>query len=235
MAVPLSTLHPDTLEFDAAVLHVTDEGGVELDQTYFYATSGGQPNDTGIIKRNDEEFKILDVRKKDGHVLHILDRTGLESGDKVHCVIDEARRAKLRRMHTATHVLCAVLEKTDGAVVTGNQIGEERTRVDFKLDNFDVARIPFYFEEANRIIASGAPVRRYVTTREELMKDPSLVKLAMGFPEDVTDVHMVEIEGYDLQPCGGTHADGLEGIGTLVFEKTESKGKSNRRISFTLS
>jgi Ser-tRNA(Ala) deacylase AlaX len=235
MAIPLSTLHPYTYEFDATVTHIAEDGGVEFDKTYFYATGGGQPNDTGIVKRNDEEFIVVDVRKRDGHILHYLDRQGLEAGDAVHGIIDKDRREKHRRMHTATHVLCAVLEKKEGAVITGNQIGTEKTRVDFSLEQYDAAKIPSYFDEANRIIASNLPMRKFSTTRDELMKNPALVKLAMGFPEGVKDVHMVEIGDYDLQPCGGTHVDSLSEIGTLVFEKAESKGKNNRRISFTLA
>ena len=235
MAVPLSTLHPYTYEFDATVTHVAEDGGVQFDKTYFYATGGGQPNDTGIVKRNDEEFRVVDVKKRDGHILHYLDKPGLETGDEIHGIIDQERREKHRRMHTATHVLCAVLEKKENAVITGNQIGLEKTRIDFSLEHYDPEKIPSYFEEANRLIKSNMHVRKFVTTRDELLKNPKLVKLAMGFPEGVKDVHMIEIGDYDLQPCGGTHVDSLSEIGTLLFEKSESKGKNNRRISFTLT
>lgn len=234
MAIPLATLHPHTLEFDAIITHINDDGAIELDSTYFYATSGGQPNDTGVLKRNDEEFRVTDVKKRDGHIVHTVEKAGLEVGDAVRCVIDRERRERLRRMHTATHVLCAVIERNEQTAVTGNQIGTDRTRIDFNLEHIDTERLKGYVDEANRIIAARPAVRKYVTTREELMKNPQLVKLAAGFPADVHEVHMVEIEGIDVQPCGGTHVDSFDEVGTLRFEKAESKGKNNRRVYFTM-
>ena len=234
MTIPLSTLHPYTYEFDAVITHIAEDGAVELDTTYFYATGGGQPNDLGVVKRNDEEFIIKDVRKKDGRIVHFIDRPGLDVGDALHCIIDKDRREKHRRMHTATHVLCAVIEKAENTLVTGNQIGAEKTRIDFNLENCDAEKIKSYVDEANRIIARNPTVRKYVTTRDELVKNPHLIKLAAGFPQSVTDVHMIEIVDFDIQPCGGTHVDALSEIGVLVFEKIESKGKNNRRVSFTL-
>src|SRR6185436_4442755 len=99
--VSLATLYPYKLEFTATVTHINDDGSVELDQTYFYATGGGQPNDTGVIKRNDEEFKVTDVRMQNGHAVHVLDHAGLTEGDEVVCTIDKERRELHRRMHTA--------------------------------------------------------------------------------------------------------------------------------------
>jgi len=235
MAIPLSTLSPYTLEFDAVVTHINDDGTVELDQTYFYATGGGQQNDTGVMKRNDEEFKVVDVRKSERHIVHALESQGLVEGDKVHCVIDGQRRELHRRMHTATHILCAVIEKDSGAKITGNQIGAERTRIDMSLDGIDQEKFKAYIEEANSVIAQNLDVRKYSTTREELLKTPHLVKLAMGFPEGITDVHMVEIPGCDNTPCGGTHVDNTREIGRIVFDGAESKGKDRKRIYFRLT
>jgi misacylated tRNA(Ala) deacylase len=234
MSIPLATLHPYVYEFDATVTHINEDGNIEFDKTYFYPTGGGQPNDLGIVKRNDEEFEIIDVRKKDGHIVHVVSKAGLVEGDQVHCIIDQERREKHRKMHTATHVLCAVIEKAENTKVTGNQIGTERTRIDFNLENYDVERLKKYIDEANTIIRSNIPVRKFVTSRDELLKNPDLVKLAIGFPENVTEVHMIEIGEFDIQPCGGTHVDSLNEIGTLVFDKSESKGKNNRRVSFTM-
>lgn len=232
--IPLATLHPYVYEFDAIITHINDDGTLELDNSYFYATGGGQPNDLGIVKRNDEEFKVLDVRKRDGHIVHTIDRQGLETGDRIHCIIDKERREKLRRMHTATHVLCAVIERNEKTKITGNQIGTDHTRIDFNLEHVDTEKFKSYIEETNCIIASNPKVTKFATTKEALLNNPDLVKLAIGFPEDVHDVHMVEIAGVDIQPCGGTHVDSLDEIGTLQFEKAESKGKNNRRVYFTL-
>jgi misacylated tRNA(Ala) deacylase len=235
MAQSLATRYPYVLEFEAVVTHINDDGSIELDKTYFYPTSGGQPNDTGIIRRNDEQFLVKDVRKRDNQVIHIVDKPGLVEGDAVQCSIDKERRMRHMRMHTAAHVLCVILEKAEGAKVTGNQIGADRTRIDFDIEEFDPAKMQRYIEEANRVTAAGHVVRKYFTTRDELIKNPQLVKLAMGFPESVTDVHMVEIAEFDLQPCGGTHVDNTSEIGAIAFEKAESKGKSNRRVYFRLA
>jgi misacylated tRNA(Ala) deacylase len=116
--------------------------------------------------------------------------------------------------------------------VTGNQIGIEKTRIDFDLSSCDRERVAAHIARANDIIRSRLPVRKYATTRQALLDDPSLVKLAKGFPEHVTDVHMVEIAGFDIQPCGGTHVDDLAEIGEIVLLDIASKGKNNRRVTF---
>jgi misacylated tRNA(Ala) deacylase len=234
MPVLLATLHPYQLEFQGTITVVNEDGSVELDRTYFYPTGGGQPHDIGIIKCNDEEFIVKEVRKRDCYIVHFLDRRGLVQGDVVTCIIDKNRREKHRRMHTATHVLCAVIEQGENTKITGNQIGEEKTRIDFNIENYDQDKILKYVDKTNCIIAENRPIRRYVTTREELMKNPALVKLAAGFPAHVTDVHMVEIVDLDLQPCAGTHVDNTSEIGKIVFLSSESKGKNNRRVSFKI-
>jgi misacylated tRNA(Ala) deacylase len=232
--IPLSTLNPYTFEFDTVVTHINEDGSVELERTFFYAASGGQPSDTGKLLRNDEEFIVKDVRKMEAFIIHIVDHPGLAEGDSVHCAIGRERRIQLMRMHTATHVLCAVIERAVGAKITGNQIGMDRTRVDLSLEGIDHERIKGYIDEANRAIAQNLDVRRYTTTREELMKSPELVKLAMGFPEGITDVHMVEVPGCDNTPCGGTHVNNTSEIGRIVFDSAESKGKDRKRIYFHL-
>ncbi|HIH23945.1 TPA: alanyl-tRNA editing protein [Candidatus Woesearchaeota archaeon] len=234
VTVPLSTLNPYVFDFDAEVIHVNEDGSVELDRTYFYATGGGQPSDTGKLLRNEETFIIKDVKKTDGFITHIIDRPGLAQGDKVHCIIDRDRRIMHMRMHTATHILCAVIERAAGAKITGNQIGAEKTRIDMSLDGIDQDKIAEYIAAANGIIAKNLDIKKYVTTREELMKNPHLVKLAMGFPEGIHDVHMVEVPECDNTPCGGTHIANTSEIGRIVFDSAESKGKDRKRIYFHL-
>jgi misacylated tRNA(Ala) deacylase len=234
MTIALATLHPYVLEFDAIVTHINNDGSIELDKTYFYPTGGGQPHDSGVITRNDEQFQVLEVKKGDCNTVHIMSKPGLAEGDAVHCVIDKERRELHRRMHTACHILCAVLEQKENAKVTGNQIGIERTRIDFGTEQFSPERLQEYIAEANRIIGQGLAVRKFVTGRDELLANPKLVKLAAGFPEHVIDVHMVEIKDFDTQPCSGTHVDNTLEIGQLVFDKAESKGRNNRRVYFRL-
>jgi Ser-tRNA(Ala) deacylase AlaX len=232
--IPLSTLHPYTYEFDARVSHVNEDGTVELDRTYFYATSGGQPADTGKIIKNDEEYRVTDVRKNGNFIVHTLERHGLHDGDEVHCVIDRDRRVQLMRMHSATHILCAVIEKKEHTQITSNQLGVDKSRIDLNLEGIDQEKIKQYIDEANSVIAQQIDLRKYTTTREELLKQPELIKLAMGFPDTITDVHMVEVPGCDHCPCGGTHVNNTREIGKIVFEGTENKGKDRKRIYFKL-
>lgn len=234
MTIPLATLHPKTLDFDAAVKEVTAEGLVELDRTYFYATGGGQPHDTGTISAGGDTYQVLEVLKRDGTILHRLDRPGLSPGTQVRGSIDTGRRERLRRVHTATHVLCAVLERHEGTRITGNQLGPDKTRVDFDMEDYDQGRLQQYITQANEIIAQALPVRRSVITREELLRKPELIKLAAGFPEHIREVHLVEIGDVDAQPCGGTHCDSTAEIGRIVFLKAENRGKSSRRVYFTV-
>lgn len=235
MPVLLATLYPYKLEFEATVTHINDDGTVEFDQTYFYPTGGGQPYDLGVVRRNDEEFQITEVKKIENRIVHSVNKVGLVEGDLVHCSIDAARREKHRRMHTACHVLCAVLEKEEHAKITGNQIGVERTRIDFSTEHFSPEKMQHYIDEANQAIAQNIVVKKFTTTRDAILQNPALVKLAVGFPENIHEVHMVEIMNFDTQPCSGTHVDNTAEIGKLVFEKAESKGKNNRRVYFSLA
>jgi len=137
-------------------------------------------------------------------------------------------------MHTAIHIVCALLERDAGTHITGNQIGEEKSRLDVDLQVYDPAFVERVVTEANAIIAQDLHVSRRVVSREEFLADPSLVKLAAGFPEHIQEIHLVEIPGVDRQACGGTHVDRLGEIGKIVFLKSENRGKNNRRFYFGL-
>ena len=232
--IPAATLRPSELTFRATVTAILPEGAI-ISETLFYPTSGGQPCDTGIIERGGVRYTVTEVRKHDRGVLHVLDRTGLSPGDEVAGLVNGQRRTIHRRMHTAMHVLCAVLERAAGTRITGNQIGGERSRLDVDLPEYDPVEIRRAVGAANAIIAQALPVARRVVSREEFLADPSLVKLAAGFPENVHEVHLVEIPGVDTRACGGTHVDRLGEIDRIVLLKTENRGKSNRRIYFGLA
>ena len=110
-------------EFKAEAVKGNDKE-VILIITYFYPTSGGQPNDTGTITRisDNKEFKVIDVKKENNQIIHILDKEGLKENDKVKCKIDWERRYKLMRMHTTAHVISSIIHKETGAMITGNQL-----------------------------------------------------------------------------------------------------------------
>jgi misacylated tRNA(Ala) deacylase len=225
-------------EFDAVVSDVRDATQVILDHTYFYAVSGGQPTDTGIIVRKSDgkEFKVTNVKKGEGGIVHevVNDVAVLAAGDEVRCVIDWERRHRLMRSHTAAHVVSEIIHRKTGAMITGNQLELEKVRIDFSLDAFDAEAFAAYIDEANALIAQGLPVTGEIMPRAEAMRIPTISKLANGLPEHITEVRVVTIQGFDQQGCGGTHVKNTAEIGTLEFVKADNRGQKNRRVYFKL-
>lgn len=222
-------------EFETIVKEANSKYTV-LENTAFYPNSGGQPNDTGeILRLNDNKvFKVVFVKKMPGFISHEIDSEGLNVGDKVKCKIDWGRRYLFMRYHTASHVLSAVLNKETEALITGNQIGEDKTRVDFSLENFDREQIKSFEEKANEIIKKSLPVSFNAVSRKELLKNPNMIKLAKGLPKHIKEIRIVDIEGFDQQACGGCHVKNTKEIGKIRIIDTVNKGKNNRRIYFTL-
>lgn len=221
-------------EFDANVVSI-DEFNVELDKTAFYPSGGGQPSDFGKLIFKDKEFLVTNVLKKNGKVFHQVNKLGLKLGDEVHGIIDWERRYKLMRMHTASHVISEVINRETGALITGNQLDVDKSRIDYNLEKFDREKIEECVKKANEIIQQALPVKIYFLKREEAMKIPKITKLAKGLPKYLEDVRIVEIEGFDIQADGGTHVKNLKEIGRIEIVKMENKGKNNRRLYYTLA
>jgi Ser-tRNA(Ala) deacylase AlaX len=223
-----------TKDFDAEIKEIIDGRFIVLDRTFFYPNSGGQPNDTGEMTDGYDVFKVINVVKKEGKILHELDKIGIK-GDKVHCTIDWDRRYAHMRMHTAMHIVCEVFNRDSGAMITGNQIGIEKSRIDLNLEIIDREKIDACVRHANGIIAKGFETRNFIVSREEADKNPRLTKLAMGLPPQIKDVRIVEIGDFDSQADGGTHVRNTSEIGKIELVSVDNKGKNNRRISFSLS
>ena len=221
-------------EFEATVESVKDYKYIVLDKTTFYPNVGGQPYDTGVLIRDGEEFPVAYVGKFSGQISHEVSKLGLEEGDKVIGKINWERRYKLMRMHTAAHLLSGVFHTKLGALITGNQKDVEKSRMDFDLEDFDKEKIEEMVSLANEIVKKYLPVKVYYRAREEAMKIPGIIKLANALPPDIDKLRIVEIEGVDIQADGGTHVKSLKEIGTIEVVKIENKGKSNRRLYFTL-
>ncbi len=223
-------------EFEATVKSVTQGKYIVLDKTAFYPKSGGQPNDTGVMIRqsNGKQFFVVYVGKFNGEISHEVGEEGLKQGDKVIGKIDWDRRYKLMRMHTAAHILSAVFHQEVGALITGNQLDLEKSRIDFSLENFDREKIDEYIRKSNEIVDEDLGIKIYTIPRAEAVKEPSLAKLAKGLPEGIANIRIVGIEGFDKQADGGTHVKSTKEVGKIVFLKAENKGRSNRRVYFTL-
>lgn len=218
-----------------ATVIAVDEHGFKLDRTVFYPMGGGQPGDTGVLRRDDgSEVPIVDTRKGEnaGEVFHVPAEgaAALQPGETVSAEIDWERRHRLMRMHTCLHVLCAVVP----GGVTGGSIRDGSGRLDFDLPDqlLDKEQIT---EQLNRVIAEDHPVRFRWITDEELTAKPDLVRtMSVKPPAGQGRVRLVEIEGVDLQPCGGTHLASTGEIGRVRVSKIEKKGKHNRRVNIVL-
>jgi misacylated tRNA(Ala) deacylase len=222
-------------ECDAIVVSVKDGKFVVLDQTVFYPKGGGQPCDTGKMLRGDEVYTVVYVGKFSGEVSHEVDHPGLREGDNVHCVLDWERRYRLMRSHTAAHLFASLLCTGTGALVTGNQLEQDKIRFDFSLEKFDPETLKRYVDKANELFREDVPVKSYELPREEALKIPGVVKMAEAFPPDIPRLRIVEIVGLDRQADGGTHVKNLREVGQIKVLKTENKGKQNRRVYFALT
>ena len=222
-------------ECDATVVSVKDGKYIVLDQTIFYPRGGGQPWDTGKIIKGDEPYDVVYVGKFSGEISHEVDRAGLRQGDYVHCVLNWNRRYKLMRSHTAAHVFATLLCNGTGALITGNQLEEDKVRFDFSLEEYDREILSTYIDRTNELLGEDIPVKWYELPKEEALKIPGVIKMAEALPPDIPRLRIVEIVGVDKQADGGTHVRNLREVGQIRILKTQNKGKNNRRVYFTLS
>jgi len=223
-------------EFESEVVSVNDGKYIVLDRTAFYPRSGGVACDTGILTRysDGKEFKVIFVGKFKGEISHEIEEEGLQQGDRVIGTIDWERRYTLMRYHTAAHILSGVFFNEGNVKISGNELDTKGGRMDFTLEDFDRAVIESYVDESNNVIERDLPVEISYISRDELEKDPDLTKLAVGFPEEIEEVRIVDIKGLDRQPDGGCHVNSTGEVGKIVLTKMKNKGKNNRRMYFSL-
>ena len=226
-------------EFEATVKSVSQGKYVVLDRTAFYPDSGGQPHDTGTMTRvsDGRVFRVIYAGKFGGEISHEVedpDGTGLKPGDKIKGAIDWERRYRLMRSHTAAHMISGIIHEKTGAMITGNQLDTDRSRIDFSLDDYDPNRMKDFVKEASEKAKRGAEVKISFITRQEAEKTGGLSKLAMGLPPGIKEIRIVDISGIDRQADGGTHVRNTKEIGELEFLRCENKGKDNRRVYFAL-
>ena len=223
-------------EFSSTVEEVNNGKFVVLNQTAFYPASGGQPYDEGVmINKQGEEFKVIYVGKFSGEISHEVDKQRLKVGDKVKCKINWERRYKLMKLHTATHILSEVLYREANALITGGQMGLDKSRMDFSMENYDLEKVKSYVDKVNEIIERDLLVKVEFLSREEALKLPRISKLAKGLPETLKEIRIVNIGDFDVQADGGTHVHSTSEIGKIEFIKCDNKGKNNRRVYYKLS
>ena len=228
----------DVTEFEATVTEATEEY-VVLDGTYFYPEGGGQPADRGTLSWNGGEATVRDVRKNHGDVRHYVESIEGEvpaEGTAVEGLIDAERRETLRRMHTAQHVVSRVVLDEFDAATAGNQIHTDRSRIDFEPASFDAADLDRIESLANEIVDRDVPVRKVERDRETVEREtpPGRTQLDL-IPDHVDPLRVVEIDGFDTCPCGGTHVDSTGAIGHIEVVDRVSKGADVERIEFVLA
>jgi Ser-tRNA(Ala) deacylase AlaX len=209
---------------------------IYLDRTVFYPKGGGLPSDNGKIKRiaDGKEFTVTSVSKKERKILHQVLEEGLKIGDEVECQINWERRYKLMRMHTAGHVLAALMYSKLGVLITGNQIDVDKSRFDFSMENFSKEKFEEIVKQANEVLVQNLEVTISYLPREEALKIEGAVKLANVLPPEIKTLRMVKIGDVDYQADGGPHVKNTSEIGKIVLIAAENKGKNNKRIIFTV-
>jgi misacylated tRNA(Ala) deacylase len=218
---------------EGVVTAIHEDGGIELDQTCFYATSGGQPGDTGFLERADGS-KVQLGPTRHGPTKDIIIHVPLageavpEIGEKLVLHVDWPRRYKLMRMHTACHLLSVVCPFP----ITGAAVGEDESRVDFDMgDTVDKDEVT---AKLMALVAENHPVFLQWITDEELAANPEIVKSKNVRPPvglgRVSLVCIGENSGVDSQPCGGTHVSETQEVGAVHIARIEKKGKENRRL-----
>lgn len=219
----------------AAVVAVNERGGIVLDKTVFYAAGGGQPGDRGTLEVDGGGTcpivtTVYDTDKST--IVHVMPEGSAPPaiGDRVRAVLDWEHRSRLMRMHTALHLLCALVKYP----VTGGQVGADDGRLDFDIADAAAVDRDGLTAELNRLVAEDHPVIERWITDAELEANPGLVRtMAVKPPMGAGRVRLVSIGengAVDLQPCGGTHVRRTSEIGQVHVIKIEKKGKQNRRI-----
>ncbi|MFI7641050.1 alanyl-tRNA editing protein [Nonomuraea sp. NPDC049400] len=223
-------------DFEAVVLDATPDG-IVLSRSAFYPGGGGQPADHGVLIWQGVETRVVGVRKGDD--LYLIPAEGdpiPPAGTVVQAAVADERRSALMRTHSGLHVLCGVVFRDYGCLVTGGNMDELSARMDFNLPE-----VPAGFKEAvedacNAEIAADRRIDVRVLPRKEAFEIPDIIRTATNLvPESVQDVRIVDIVGLDTQADGGTHVASTRQIGHIKVAKIESKGRGFRRLRIQIT
>ncbi|HIF44145.1 MAG TPA: alanyl-tRNA editing protein [Dehalococcoidia bacterium] len=221
-------------EFDATVTDVVD-GGVVLDQTAFYTGGGGQPSDSGTLTADGQEYQVTGVKRADGNLVHQIAGDLPSTGATVQGVIDWDRRYLLMRTHTALHILCGVVWRDYGALVTGGDMKPGEGRMDFEFENFSAEFVEELETKVNAEVAETRDIHAHNLTREEADQVPDLIRTKINLlPPNIQEIRTIDINGLDLQADGGTHVANTREVGAIKIVGHESKGRLNKRIRIAL-
>ena len=225
-------------EFQSKVTAVYP-GIVELEETAFYHLGGGQPSDKGTLNWEDGESIVYDVRKKN-RIRHMIEGDLPEVGDSVNGKLNWDRRYTHMRMHTSQHLVSAIVSDLYGADTVGNQIGFDKSRIDFKPLKLSMNEIDDLIDLTNEYIAKDISVKISEANRSDLEGNPEIrSSMSSGLwkllPKSVTRLRVISIDEIDVCPCAGTHVRSLKEIGKVEFVKRDNKGAGKQRLTYTLN
>ena len=223
-------------EFEARVLAVSaEESAVILDQTAFYTGGGGQPNDVGWLLVEGRSLAVTNVKRQGEHIWQRLEGELPPVGALATGRLDWERRYRLMRTHTALHVLCGVVWRDYGALVTGGNMEPLQGRMDFEFETLRGELVREIEDKVNAEVQQGRDVRVQILPRAEAFQIPDLIRTKINLlPESITQVRTVEIVGLDLQADGGTHVANTREVGYVRVVDYKSKGRINKRIQIEL-
>jgi misacylated tRNA(Ala) deacylase len=224
-------------EFQSKVTAVFP-GIVELEETAFYHLGGGQPSDRGTLNWKDGENIVYDVRKKN-RIRHMVEGDLPDVGDSVEGKLNWDRRYTHMRMHTSQHLVSAIVSDLYDADTVGNQIGFDKSRIDFKPLKLSMNEIDDLIDLANEYIAKDINVKITEANRSDLEGNPEIrSSMSSGLwkllPKSVTRLRVISIGEIDVCPCAGTHVRSLKEIGKIKFVKRDNKGAGKQRLTYTL-
>lgn len=225
-------------ETDARVEGVLGDA-IAFDRTCFYPGGGGQPSDTGsVLLNNGRTLEIAAARAGADEVIWHVVKGPFEpgiAGQSAKLSVDRERRIGLARHHTVLHVLNTIALRDYGAWITGVQIGVEYSRIDFKWEGFSTGLCGELENKVNAVLRGNRPLKSYYIPEDEFQKRADLLRTLEVKPPVIGGrVRVVEIEGFDAQACGGTHAGSTGELGRFSIFRTENKGKINKRLYIRL-
>ena len=220
-------------EFKAKIISINiEEKTIELDNTAFYARSGGQPGDIGEIIAENQNIEVKDTIKKDNKIINIINKTeNLDKGIEIIGKINWEKRYKHMKMHSALHLMCSVIPLG----VTGGQIGYEKSRLDFNDPDKEINKEEIE-EKINSLVKDDYEITSEIIDSKILDEQPELVRTMSVKPPQIDGkIRLIRIGNVDLQPCGGTHVKSTAEIGSIKIGKIENKGRMNRRVNILLN
>jgi misacylated tRNA(Ala) deacylase len=232
----LDLADPTLREWQCTVLHADPEG-IVLDRSAFYPGGGGQPPDHGVLLWHGVQTRIVGTRKGDDLYLIPEDSDPLPpAGTAVTGAVEDERRSLLMRTHTGLHVLCGVVFRDFGALVTGGNMQPGEARMDFNLPEVPADFKAILEERVNAEVMADRRIAVRVLPREEALAIPDIIRTqAKLIPHDEPEIRVVDILGLDVQADGGTHVASTAQVGGVQVTKVESKGKANRRVRLRLA